>query len=397
MLVSARPRVRPSRGAAVAVTGLLALAGTTAGAPPARAAAGEPVLRAGEELQVGGRLVSSDGRVAMETAGGGLAVRRDGVVIWRNNLLDRNAAMLRMQSDGNLVLYTARGTPLWSSGTNGRGPADLVVQGDGNLVIYARGGRPIWNSGIGRDTSRLGPGTLRPGQSLYSQDGLTRLVMQGDGNLVLYRYHQAMWNSGTRVPGSRLVVNEHAAHVMTPNHRIVWMSPARNGAGLVLQNDGNLVLYAGPPIWSSATAQPNCSAVTGPISPGQTRAGANGAVLAGCYVNNWNRMVAAARAQGVTLNARSSYRSVDSQVQLRIRNCGGNTEYNIWRRPPGECNPPTAIPGRSNHEWGLAVDVELTGAGGNSSPQYRWLAANGPRYGFFNYRPEPWHWSIDAQ
>jgi D-alanyl-D-alanine carboxypeptidase len=56
---------------------------------------------------------------------------------------------------------------------------------------------------------------------------------------------------------------------------------------------------------------------------------------------------------------------------------------------------PTAIPGRSLHELGLAVDIT---AGGSSltagSPGFRWLAANAATYGYVNLPSEPWHWSI---
>lgn len=368
--------------------------------PPAvTAGAWEQVLRAGESLPVGSALRSPHGRVHLDTTGGGLAVRRDGRVIWRNGLLDRNAARLDMQGDGNLVLRTARGTALWTSRTAGRGAADLWIQDDGNLVLRDRNRAVLWQTGIGRDTSRMSQGmVLRPGQSMYAQDGLTQLAMQADGNLVLYRYDQAMWHVRTRARGAHLQISGIRAYLRAPDGRVVWATPARSGGSLTLQDDGNLVFYAGGrALWSSGTWQPNCRAVTGPISPWQTRAGANGAILADCYVGRWNAMVRAARAQGVTLSSRSSYRSTERQIQLRIRNCGGNTRYNIWEKPSPQCDPPTAVPGRSNHEWGLAVDVRLTGAGGRRSPQYRWLAANGPKYGFFNYTPEPWHWSIDSQ
>jgi cell wall-associated NlpC family hydrolase len=58
-----------------------------------------------------------------------------------------------------------------------------------------------------------------------------------------------------------------------------------------------------------------------------------------------------------------------------------------------------AVPGTSNHGWGLAVDlcggIEVYG-----TPQYGWMKANAGRFGFLhpdwaepgNGREEPWHW-----
>jgi hypothetical protein len=58
-----------------------------------------------------------------------------------------------------------------------------------------------------------------------------------------------------------------------------------------------------------------------------------------------------------------------------------------------------AEPGTSNHGWGLAADIVV---GNYSSPDYLWLRANGPRYGWDNptwarqggSRPEKWHWDF---
>ncbi|SEP16904.1 NlpC/P60 family protein [Trujillonella endophytica] len=58
-----------------------------------------------------------------------------------------------------------------------------------------------------------------------------------------------------------------------------------------------------------------------------------------------------------------------------------------------------AVPGTSNHGWGLAVDL-CGGIDGFGSPQYRWMVANAGRFGWLhptwadpgNGREEPWHW-----
>ena len=50
------------------------------------------------------------------------------------------------------------------------------------------------------------------------------------------------------------------------------------------------------------------------------------------------------------------------------------------------CSPPTARPGQSMHERGLAIDFTCGGGGaiGRSSPCFSWLASNAGSYGFIN-------------
>lgn len=60
---------------------------------------------------------------------------------------------LTIQSDGNLVYYKKK-KPLWNSGTNGNWGAVLIMQSDGNLVIYTTDMKAIWSSGTsGRKTT----------------------------------------------------------------------------------------------------------------------------------------------------------------------------------------------------------------------------------------------------
>lgn len=58
-----------------------------------------------------------------------------------------------------------------------------------------------------------------------------------------------------------------------------------------------------------------------------------------------------------------------------------------------------AVPGTSNHGWGVALDL-CGGIESFSSSQHRWIAEHGVKYGWVNpswaqaggSRPEPWHW-----
>ncbi|MCL2467399.1 MAG: M15 family metallopeptidase [Micrococcales bacterium] len=76
-----------------------------------------------------------------------------------------------------------------------------------------------------------------------------------------------------------------------------------------------------------------------------------------------------------------AYRDYDAQVSLRASKGGMAAE-----------------PGKSNHGWGLAVDIN--NLGGEGSVKHAWLRANAPAYGWDHpswarvggSKPESWHW-----
>lgn len=107
-------------------------------------------------------------------------------------------------------------------------------------------------------------------------------------------------------------------------------------------------------------------------------------------------LMSAADAAGINLGG-SGYRDSSSQIALRRQNCG-TSDYAVYQMDPDSCSPPTAIPGRSNHERGLAIDFTSNGQviRSRSSEAFQWLAANAGSYGFVNLPSEPWHWSTDG-
>jgi hypothetical protein len=109
-------------------------------------------------------------------------------------------------------------------------------------------------------------------------------------------------------------------------------------------------------------------------------------------------LLAAAEKDGVKLSG-GGYRSSEQQIKLRIAHCGGNTPYNIYEKPSSQCTPPTAPPGRSNHEKGLAIDFTYNGQGikSRSNPGFVWLSRNAAKYGLYNLPSEPWHWSVNGK
>ncbi|HEX6236593.1 MAG TPA: D-alanyl-D-alanine carboxypeptidase family protein [Acidimicrobiales bacterium] len=110
---------------------------------------------------------------------------------------------------------------------------------------------------------------------------------------------------------------------------------------------------------------------------------------------NLQSLLDAAAADGVSLCG-AGFRDPQEQVELRRQNCG-TSSYAVYQAPSSSCSPPTARPGTSNHERGLAVDFRCDGGSlGRSSSCFSWLSANASGYGLHNLPSEPWHWSTDG-
>lgn len=106
-------------------------------------------------------------------------------------------------------------------------------------------------------------------------------------------------------------------------------------------------------------------------------------------------LLAAAEADGFVFGG-GGYRSSSGQVATRRSNCGGSN-YDLFQKPASACRPPTARPGQSMHERGLAIDFTWNGGIINrSSAAFRWLKQNAGRFGLSNLPSEPWHWSTNG-
>jgi predicted nucleic acid-binding Zn-ribbon protein len=121
-----------------------------------------------------------------------------------------------------------------------------------------------------------------------------------------------------------------------------------------------------------------------------------GITVAASIAEQLRQLLAAASAAGISLGG-YGYRDNAAQIQLRRQNCG-TSDYAIWYMPADACRPPTARPGSSMHERGLAIDFQANGSfiNSHSNPGYVWLAANAGRFGFANLPSEPWHWSVSG-
>ena len=104
----------------------------------------------------------------------------------------------------------------------------------------------------------------------------------------------------------------------------------------------------------------------------------------------------AAAANGIILSG-GAYRNTAAQIELRKAHCG-TSDYAIYQMPASQCHPPTAPPGRSMHELGLAIDFTCSGTliSNRASTCYQWLAAHASDFGLYNLPSEPWHWSTNG-
>lgn len=189
---------------------------------------------------------------------GNLVEYSNGRPLWNTRTGGNSGAWLNVQKDGNLVLYSKTLTPLWTSRTNSYGAgAQLALGNDGALTLRFQG-QVGWSNGAPGTGQLNAPATLIAGQYLHTPANTGLLVMQSDGNLVLYRYGKPRWASGTnRYPGSRLIVQSDGNLVVYDGALVPrWTSrtAGKGGTRLNLQGDGNLVLYSHTgAVWATGT------------------------------------------------------------------------------------------------------------------------------------------------
>lgn len=105
-------------------------------------------------------------------------------------------------------------------------------------------------------------GEMYPGDQMESNNGEFQFEFQTDGNLVLSSYTgQVLWASGTQGRGGmRLMLQQDGNLVLYGEGGPIWSTHTQGraygrGLWLSLQDDGNLVLMSrNRPIWSSRTA-----------------------------------------------------------------------------------------------------------------------------------------------
>jgi LAS superfamily LD-carboxypeptidase LdcB len=151
---------------------------------------------------------------------------------------------------------------------------------------------------------------------------------------------------------------------------------------------------------AAAQAQPETSPSTITPAPGGladvTCPGGGTITVAGAIATNVQSLLDAAAASGVMLCG-GGYRDPAAQIELRKANCG-TSDYAIYEMPSSQCSPPTARPGSSMHEQGLAIDFTCNGGGTVDSGDtcFVWLSDHAGEYGLQNLPAEAWHWSTNG-
>ncbi|SAL77618.1 lipase/acylhydrolase [Caballeronia choica] len=114
--------------------------------PPIRTPSACGQLGPVQGLARGQKLSSCDNRFSLNMqADGDLTITQASAAIWSAGTSGSAAAEVRMQENGDLVVFDSNGVMLWESDTSGNRSAYAYLQDDGNLAVYASSGT-IWAS-----------------------------------------------------------------------------------------------------------------------------------------------------------------------------------------------------------------------------------------------------------
>lgn len=164
-----------------------------------------------------------------------------------------------------------------------------------------------------------------------------------------------------------------------------FMYEVRSAAGVVPVRAGDGASdHDARPTGSGVKGAPRRAGVSGMLNDSELKSIGKGHRLRADAADAWLALMEKARSEGVQIRITDSYRSYEAQVD-------------VYRRKPNLA----AKPGTSNHGWGLALDLDV---GGFSGRVYKWLAKNGPDFGWVNPdwahdgkgKEEPWHWEFVA-
>lgn len=220
-------------------------------------------LAAGSRLDSGQIMYSPNHQyvLAMQPDGNLVAYRVDGKQwLWSSQTASPGAVAV-FQRNGDLVVYDTTGKRLWTSGTKGGAGSVASLQDDGDLVISdGAAGHSLWTSQQALSTLAGGQ-YIRPGHALYSPDHQYVLVMQTDGNLVLYSAAgQALWDTGTTGQNTVATFQRNGDFLVYSSHaHVLWNTRTRaaTGAYVTVQDSGDVVLMSGPSgsvLWSTGTS-----------------------------------------------------------------------------------------------------------------------------------------------
>jgi hypothetical protein len=105
-----------------------------------------------------------------------------------------------------------------------------------------------------------------------------------------------------------------------------------------------------------------------------------------------DKLIEAAEKEGIPVKINSAYRTVTDQNKVWGTNCSNSIGSGRCIAKQGQ--GPAAIPGTSNHGFGLAVDFATPSLKRikEGDKLYEWLVKNAASYGFKRIQSETWHW-----
>lgn len=365
-------------------------------------------LTAGGSVVPGQPLTSPDGRhvLVVRRTGNVVLLGPDSLPRWAAGT-DGQGAALTLDEAGVLVVRDDDGAVVWRTHRAPVPGSTLVLQDDGDLVLLAPDGSALWSSGTGLGAASLAvDDALVTGGHLDGPDGHLRLTLTQD-ELALRYDETVVWQApAVPGPGASVRVRSDGRLVLVGGDGgALWGTPAPDGAAvpgttLRLDSAGALLTAGnGQELWRMdvpqdvlvSVEQPvDCTLVTAPVPLASTVLTSHGVRVHACLADAVDGLITQARAAGIELGA-SGWRSREQQQAARERNCRTTSRGAVV------CHPPTAVPGHSRHEWGLALD--LTDHGRlirTGTPAWEWLVEHAGDYGLRNLPGEPWHWSVDG-
>ncbi|MCW2501181.1 MAG: peptidase and DD-carboxypeptidase VanY/endolysin [Frankiales bacterium] len=137
---------------------------------------------------------------------------------------------------------------------------------------------------------------------------------------------------------------------------------------------------------------------TGKSTSGQANGNLDPASLCPLWSAGGHRLRADAAA---AFNKLSQYRAATTGAPLCVTDSyrSYGEQVSVYHRKPGLA----AVPGTSNHGWGLAADL-CGGVQSFGTEAYGWMKANAGRFGWFHpdwaepsgSKPEAWHWEFNG-
>jgi hypothetical protein len=164
----------------------------------------------------------------------------------------------------------------------------------------------------------------------------------------------------------------------------------------ILDDEAALEAAGVAPADSDAAQGPITITVEGGLAVVSCPEGLGSIEVAGVIARDLQGLLNLAAEQGLPLCG-NGWRDPAEQIALRRAHCG-SSNYAIYQASASSCSPPTARPGTSMHEQGLAIDFTCGSLGtvGWGDRCHDFLRANAAGYNLYPLSSEPWHWSPDG-